>query len=170
MSEMLVLVDEHDAPLGEMEKLEAHQKGILHRACSVFVFNSKGEMMLQQRAAGKYHSALLWTNTCCTHPRPGEAPIDTAHRRLREEMGFDCPMESIGAMTYRTEFPNGLIEHEYDHLFLGKYDGEPKLNPEEAASWKWIAPETLAQELKAHPEQYTYWLNVAFDRVMAAVR
>jgi isopentenyl-diphosphate delta-isomerase len=112
MSELLVLVDEHDTPIGEMEKLEAHQKGLLHRAISVFIFNSKGELMLQQRAAEKYHSALLWTNTCCSHQRPGEASIDAAHRRLKEEMGFDCPLEAIGAMTYRVEFQNGLTEHE----------------------------------------------------------
>lgn len=165
MSEMLVLVDEQDSPIGEMEKLEAHQKGLLHRACSVFIFNAKGELMLQQRAAGKYHSALLWTNTCCTHPRPNEAPIDTAHRRLKEEMGFDCPLEYIGAMTYRTEFANGLIEHEYDHLFKGAYDGEPVLNPDEAADWKWISIADLGRELKEHPENYTYWLNVAFNRL-----
>src|SRR5687768_14206462 len=120
----VILVNEQDEPVGTMEKLEAHQKGLLHRAFSVFVVNKNGEMLLQQRAQDKYHSGGLWTNTCCSHPLPGENVLDASHRRLMEEMGFDCPLREIFSFTYRAEFDNGLTEHEFDHVFFGEYDGE----------------------------------------------
>jgi isopentenyl-diphosphate delta-isomerase len=139
----VILVDSNDAPIGTMEKLEAHQKGALHRAFSVFAFNGRGELLLQRRAPHKYHSAGLWTNTCCSHPAPGEDTEAAAHRRLQEEMGFDCPITHIGSLTYRTEFANGLIEHEFDHIFIGRFDGQPVLNPEEADASRWISEEGL---------------------------
>ena len=162
----VILVDEHDTPVGTMEKLQAHQEGRLHRAFSAFIFNAKGELMLQKRAAAKYHSGGLWTNTCCSHQRPGEDTISAAHRRLQEEMGFDCAMKEIYAFAYRVAFENGLIEHEYDHVLIGTTDVEPKLNPEEADEWKWVSIPALREDIAQHPEKYTYWLRIAFEDVM----
>ncbi|MCK9351605.1 MAG: isopentenyl-diphosphate Delta-isomerase [Candidatus Paceibacterota bacterium] len=171
MKEQVILVDENDAPIGICEKIAAHQNGgQLHRAISIFVFSSKGEMLLQQRAKKKYHCGGLWTNTCCSHPRPGESTEDAAHRRLKEEMGFDCPLSEIYSFTYRTEFTNGLTEHEYDHVLVGVWDGIPEMNREEADGWKYAAPESILGDMRVHPEQYTSWFKISFADVLLQVR
>lgn len=167
-NDQVILVDEHDNKVGTMDKLEAHQKGTLHRAFSVFVFHPDGRLMLQKRAGDKYHSAGLWTNTCCSHPRPGEPTEDAAHRRLKEEMGFDCNLKEVHTLTYRTEFSNGLIEHEYDHVFVGVWDGVPNIAEAEVDAWEWGPVETLRKDLKKHPEKYTYWFRVAFEDAVGA--
>ncbi len=164
----VILVDENDNKIGTMDKLEAHQKGALHRAFSVFIFHPDGRLMLQKRAEDKYHSAGLWTNTCCSHPRPGESVMDAAHRRLKEEMGFDCPLTEVHSLIYRTEFSNGLIEHEFDHVLVGTWNGEPKINPSEVSEWLWVLPETLRDELLRYPEKYSYWLKAAFEQTLVA--
>ncbi|MEA2701625.1 MAG: isopentenyl-diphosphate Delta-isomerase [Candidatus Parcubacteria bacterium] len=161
----VILVDEHDTQIGTMEKLAAHAQGRLHRAFSVFIFHSDGRMLLQRRAAGKYHSGGLWSNACCSHPRPGEPVEAAAHRRLREEMGIDCDLRETHAFIYRAPFPNGLIEHEYDHVFVGRSDDLPAPNPEEVDDWVWMDIPELRRDMKEHPEDYTYWFKVAFDRV-----
>lgn len=163
----LILVDENDSPIGTMEKLVAHQKGLLHRAISVFAFNEKGELLLQRRAPHKYHSAGLWTNTCCSHPSPGEDTLAAAHRRLREEMGFDCELSPAGHLLYRVAFDNGLTEHEFDHLFIGRFDGEPVLNPDETDAFRWMDADTLRADIAAHPAQYTYWFKLALEEALA---
>ena len=161
--EKVILVDENDRATGWEEKMKAHQEGKLHRAFSVFIFNSKGELMIQKRAANKYHSPGLWTNTCCSHPAPGEKTEEAAHRRLNEEMGFDCELKNQGSFIYRKQFSNGLIEHELDHVFTGHYDADPTINQREADSWKWVDLLQLKQELSDHPEKYTYWLKLALQ-------
>lgn len=164
--EKVILVNENDTPVGEMEKMEAHRKALLHRAFSVFVFNDKKELLLQQRAAGKYHSPLLWTNTCCSHPRPAEKTEDAAHRRLMEEMGFDCQLNEIFSFTYKEALDQGLTEHEFDHVFIGNFDGIPVINPDEVQSWKWMKMEAIALDLVKNPGNYTVWFRIAFERVM----
>jgi isopentenyl-diphosphate delta-isomerase len=161
VSDDVVLVDENDRRLGVAEKLSAHLNGgRLHRAISIFVFNSAGQIMLQQRADGKYHSASLWSNTCCSHPRDGEAILDAAHRRLREEMGFDCHLKEAFTLIYKLVVGNGFTEHELNHVLFGIYNGQPKLNPEEAKSWKWIWVEALATDVKRNGEAYSEWLKL----------
>ncbi len=169
MVEKVVLVDEQDNELGLMEKMEAHEQGLLHRAFSVFVMNAAGDIMMQQRAFDKYHSGGLWTNTCCSHPRKGESPEEAAHRRLQEEMGFDCEMRKMFEFVYRAEFENGLTEHEYDHLFVGYFNGIPRLNPEEAASWKWMSMDELNRDLVENPADYTEWFKIIFDRFRSEI-
>jgi isopentenyl-diphosphate delta-isomerase len=159
-TEYVVLVDSDNNELGLMEKQEAHQKALLHRAFSVFIFNKKGELMLQQRALNKYHSGGLWTNTCCSHPRSGETTLAAAHRRLKEEMGFDCELTERFSFIYKTPFDNGLSEHELDFVFTGVFDGIPQLNTSEVASYRWISLETLIQELHEHPEHFTSWFRI----------
>ena len=161
MIDRVILVDDRDRPIGTAEKLAAHRDGRLHRAFSVLVLNERGEMLLQRRAAGKYHSAGLWSNTCCSHPRPGEETESAAHRRLREEMGFDCPLEPAGALVYRADVGGGLVEHEYDHLYLGRFDGEPVPAPEEASAWRWVDPGALRREVAERPERFTPWFRLA---------
>ena len=161
----VILVDEQDQPTGTMEKLEAHQKGLLHRAFSVFIINSKGEMLLQKRASSKYHSPDLWTNACCSHPYPGEETLKAAQRRLQEEMGFTCQLKEIEAFTYKTTFNNGLIEHEFDHVILGKYDGEIILNPEEVSEYKWISIPDLEELLAIEEKDFTFWFLIAYPKV-----
>ena len=161
------MVDEKDKEVGVEEKLKAHQNGgKLHRAFSIFVFNSKGEILLQKRAKEKYHSALLWTNTCCSHPRPDEDIEAAARRRLKEEMGFDCDLEEKFSFIYKIDFENGLSENEFDHVFFGKFDGEPKPDSKEVADWKWVSVEELKQDIKENSEKYTFWLKDSFNSVL----
>ena len=159
MQEKIILVDKDDNEIGTMEKLEAHKKGLLHRAFSVCIFNTKGEILLQKRAKHKYHSGGLWTNTCCSHPRPGETIAGAALRRLREEMGILCDLNEIGHLVYKAPFENGLTEHEYDHILVGFYDKDPVLNPEEAGDFKWVHPDMLRADMKKYPDRYTYWFK-----------
>jgi len=165
--ELVLLVNERDEPVGTMGKLKAHQEGALHRAFSVFLFDGEGRLLMQRRAPGKYHSAGLWTNTCCSHPRPGEPVADAARRRLNEEMGIDVPIEHRFSFLYKASFDNGLHEHELDHVFFGCCSGEPEPATEEADDWKYLHPDTLDADLVAHPERYTVWLRECWSRVRA---
>ena len=164
MEENVILVDVLDNQLGLMPKMEAHEKAVLHRAFSVFIFNIKGELMLQQRAAHKYHSPLLWTNTCCSHQRDGETNIEAGKRRLEEEMGFKTDLKEVFSFVYKAPFDNGLTEHELDHVMLGRFEGEPSINPEEVASWKWMDIDLIHADLNNNPADYTVWFAIIFDR------
>ena len=167
----VILVDENDRQIGLEDKLRAHQNGAkLHRAISVFVFNSRGETMLQRRAMTKYHSKGKWSNTCCSHPYPGENEEAAAHRRLQEEMGFDCPMSRTFSFTYRADVGDGLTEHEFDHVFFGEYQGEPELNREETMDYRWVSLDALAEELQQKTEEFTPWLRIVIDRVIDSHR
>lgn len=157
MKQLVILVDENDNKIDTEEKLKAHKKGLLHRAFSVFVFNNKNELLMQKRAERKYHSGGLWTNTCCSHPAPDESTENAAHRRLREEMGFDCRLKEVFSFTYKVSFGNGLIEHELDHVYVGKYNKDPKPNPKEVNDYKWISLENLKAGIENNPDKYTYW-------------
>ncbi|MGE0567876.1 MAG: isopentenyl-diphosphate Delta-isomerase [Bacteroidia bacterium] len=157
--EKVILVNEKDEAIGEMEKLEAHQKGLLHRAFSVFIFNSKNELLLQRRALDKYHSPGLWTNTCCSHPRPGESILEAANRRLNEEMGIATNLEHKGSFIYKAEFDNGLTEHELDHIVIGCFNEDPNINPEEVDSFKWLDLESVKTDLEQNPHNYTVWFR-----------
>lgn len=161
----VILVNEQDEPIGTMEKLEAHRQAVLHRAFSVFIFNEKGEMLLQQRALGKYHSAGLWTNACCSHPIPGESTPDAASRRLREELGFTTRLHKIFDFTYQVAFDNGLTEYEYDHVFTGVYDSEIAPDPEEVKDYCYRDLSSIRRSLQTHPEHYTAWFHLAFPKV-----
>ena len=163
MGEQVILVNEKDEPIGLMGKMEAHQKGLLHRAFSVFVFNSKQEVLLQQRAACKYHSPNLWTNTCCSHPRAGETNQQAGERRLQEEMGLQVPLQEVFSFIYKAPFDNGLTEHEYDHVLIGYSDAQPQINPEEVASWKWLSLEAIKEDILQAPERYTAWFKIIFE-------
>jgi isopentenyl-diphosphate delta-isomerase len=167
--EHVILVNERDEPLGLMEKMEAHQKGLLHRAFSVFVFNDDGEMMLQRRALSKYHSGGLWTNTCCSHPREGETIENAAVRRLQEEMGFTCDVEKVFDFVYYKVLDKGLIEHEFDHVLFGKFSGKPHINPDEVAEWKWAHPIEVSADMHHHPEKYTEWFKIIFKEYAAYI-
>ena len=162
MEEQVVLVDEKDNEIGVMPKMEAHEKAVLHRAFSVFVFNKKGELMLQQRAAHKYHSPLLWTNTCCSHQRQGESNIEAGRRRLQEEMGFTTDLKEVFHFIYKAPFDNGLTEHELDHVLLGKFDDEPNINKEEVESYKWMKLEDVKSDIEKNPSEYTEWFKIIF--------
>ncbi|MEA1787525.1 isopentenyl-diphosphate Delta-isomerase [Arenibacter sp. GZD96] len=162
--ENVILVNEQDIQIGIMPKMEAHEKAVLHRAFSVFVQNAQGEIMLQQRAAHKYHSPLLWTNTCCSHQREGESNLEAGKRRLREEMGFSVDLKELFSFIYKAPFDNGLTEHEFDHVMIGYYNGLPKINPDEVASWKWMKPEGIKKDISQHPENYTAWFKIIFDK------
>lgn len=166
MIEKVVLVDEHDNELGTMEKMEAHIKGVLHRAFSVFIFNSKGELLLQQRALDKYHSPGLWTNTCCSHPRLNETTLDAANRRLVEEMGMHSSVSKAFSFIYKSEFDNDLTEHELDHVFIGKDDTLPVINTEEVASYRYVDLDELEIEIKNDPEGFTTWFRICLPRVI----
>ncbi|UMY65627.1 MULTISPECIES: isopentenyl-diphosphate Delta-isomerase [unclassified Flavobacterium] len=161
--EHVILVNEKDEPIGLMPKMEAHEKAVLHRAFSVFVLNSKNEVMLQQRARDKYHSPLLWTNTCCSHQRDGESNIEAGTRRLFEEMGFTTELRELFHFIYKAPFDNGLTEHELDHVMIGRYDGVPQVNPAEVESWKWMDIESIRTDMTVHPERYTVWFRIIFD-------
>ncbi len=165
----VILVNEQDEPVGTMEKLEAHQKGLLHRAFSVFIVNSAGEMLLQQRAQDKYHSGGLWTNTCCSHPLPGEDTLAASHRRLVEEMGFDCELKEVFSFTYRAEFDNGLTEHEFDHVLIGQYDGEIQPDSTEVMNYKFASPDEIRFLLLTEPETFTHWFHIAFPKIAAFI-
>lgn len=162
--ETVILVDESDKEIGKMKKLEAHETPPLHRAVSVFVFNSKQEMLLQRRALGKYHSAGLWSNTTCSHPRPGENEKAAAERRLKEEMGISIPLHKKFEFIYKAVFENGLTEHEYDHVFFGFYNEAPEINTDEVSDWKWIGMDKLNNKLQLHPEQFTAWFRIIMQK------
>jgi isopentenyl-diphosphate delta-isomerase len=165
-SSQIILVNEADEAIGLMDKMEVHRRGLLHRAFSVFIFDSNGQMLLQQRAAEKYHGALLWTNACCSHPRPDEATIDAARRRLKEEMGFSVSLEEIFSFTYQAKVENGLTEHEFDHVFAGEYHGEIEINPHEVAAYKYLSLDQIDSALKKEPERFTLWFGIAFPMVI----
>lgn len=162
--EKVILVNEKDEQIGVMPKLEAHQKAVLHRAFSVFIFNDKNELMLQQRALNKYHSPGLWTNTCCSHQRESESNIEAGKRRLNEEMGFVTDLKETISFIYKAPFDNGLTEHEFDHVMVGYYNDEPKINLDEVASWKWMPLEDVKNDIGTHPELYTEWFKIIFNK------
>lgn len=162
----VVLVDENDRDLGTMEKLQAHQEGRLHRAFSVIIFNDKNEMLIHQRAKSKYHCGGMWTNACCSHPRLSEDPKDAALRRMQEEMGFTTPIEYVGQFIYRTEFDNGLIENELDHLFVGRYSGVPTPNPEEVEDFQYIGIDELKIDIENSPQKYTVWFKKIIENYL----
>ena len=164
MQEHVILVDINDQKIGLMEKIEAHEKALLHRAFSVFIFNKKGELILQQRAASKYHSPLLWTNTCCSHQRDGESNVNAGRRRLQEEMGFVTDVKEVFSFIYKAPFDNGLTEHEFDHVMIGRYDNEPNINKKEAENYKWMALENVKTDIKENPTIYTEWFKIIFDK------
>ncbi|WP_439130529.1 isopentenyl-diphosphate Delta-isomerase [Polaribacter sp.] len=162
MEELVVLVDEKDNKIGLMPKMEAHEKALLHRAFSVFVFNKKGELMLQQRAAHKYHSPLLWTNTCCSHQRDGETNLEAGKRRLQEEMGFTTDLKEVFSFKYKAPFDNGLTEHEFDHVMIGYFDDVPNINKDEAEAYKWMSLEKVKEDIEQNPAIYTAWFKIIF--------
>jgi len=162
--ELVILVNEKDEKVGLMPKMEAHEKALLHRAFSVFVFNDKNELMLQQRAAEKYHSPLLWANTCCSHQRDGESNIAAGKRRLQEEMGFVCDIEEKTSFIYKAPFDNGLTEHELDHIMVGYYNNEPNINPEEVEAYKWMTLDAVKADIEKQPEIYTEWFKIIFEK------
>jgi isopentenyl-diphosphate delta-isomerase len=161
----VILVDEHDRERGSATKSEAHRSGALHRAFSVLVFNRRGEILLQQRALDKYHSGGLWSNTCCGHPRPGEDTGAAARRRLREEMGFECDLRRLFAFYYRVELARGLSEHEYDHVFVGSYEGDPRPDPAEVEAWRWIQLSAVHREIAEAADRYTRWFPLILQRL-----
>ena len=168
--ENVILVNEKDEQIGLMPKMEAHQKGVLHRAFSVFIFNKRDELMLQQRAHSKYHSPGLWTNTCCSHQREGESNIEAGKRRLQEEMGFSTDLKDTISFIYKAPFDNGLTEYEFDHILVGKYNEDPKLNPEEAAAFKWMDLEDVKKDMEVNPQLYTAWFKIIFDKYYQTIR
>lgn len=170
IEEQVILVNEQDEELGCFPKLGAHQEGLLHRAFSVFIFTSTGHLLLQQRADDKYHSPGLWSNACCSHPRPGETTHAAATRRLKEEMGMDCFLNEVFQFVYRVSFNNGLTEHEYDHVFFGTSDAVPELNPQEVKNWKHVNMEELTADMQKNPGNYTEWLKIAFDLVQTSFK
>lgn len=163
----VILVDESDTPRGRCEKLAAHQRGELHRAFSVFLFDSQGRWLLQQRHPDKYHSGGLWTNTCCSHPQPGQGTEDAARIRLLQEMGIEVPLEPVFQFLYEARFDNGLIEHEFDHVFAGHFEGAPLPNPAEVCDWRWVESAALMEELATYPERFTVWFREAAVQVLA---
>lgn len=165
----VILVDANDEETGTMGKQEAHVKGVLHRAISVFVFDSQGRLLLQQRAESKYHTPGLWTNTCCSHPTPGEEPLAAAHRRLAEEMGVEADLKFAFSFKYRAVFDNGLVEHEWDHVFIGRSDAKPKLNYDEVRSHRWCSRQMISDEINENPESFTAWFKLTYQRVFDMV-
>lgn len=167
--ELINLTDINGKRIGVMEKMSVHRTGALHEAFSIFIFKSSGEMLLQKRAKIKYHSGGLWSNACCGHPRPEETVAESVHRRLREEMGFDCDLTEKFSFIYKTRLDRGLTEYEFDHIFIGIYDGEPAVNPSEAEDWKWSSPLNIEEDLGQIPMIYTFWFRALFARVVVAV-
>lgn len=166
IQEHVILVDPNGKDIGTEEKIQAHRDGKLHRAFSIFVFNALDEVLLQKRADTKYHSGGLWTNTCCSHPRPGENHHHAARRRLHEEMGFDCELQELFSFTYHVKLNDDLFEHELDRVFVGRYEGQPTPNPNEVADWKWMNIDILKQDIQKNPQHYTYWFKLVLDRVI----
>lgn len=164
--ERVILVDEDDNAVGIGDKISAHREGRLHRAFSIFVFDSSCSLLIQERARDKYHSGNLWSNTCCGHPKPMEDTLEAAHRRLREEMGFDCALEEAFSFVYKVRLADGYFEHEYDHVFTGKFDGEPCPDPCEVENWKWIGVGNLRRDIGRSPNKYTAWLVLSIARVL----
>lgn len=162
VEEQVILVDTNDNKIGLMPKMEAHEKALLHRAFSVFTFNDRGELLLQQRAVDKYHSPLLWTNTCCSHQRNGETSVEAGKRRLQEEMGFTCELEEVFSFIYKAPFDNGLTEHELDHVMIGTYNEDPIINREEVEAFKWMTLEEVKIDMEINPEIYTVWFTIIF--------
>ncbi|KPJ71327.1 isopentenyl-diphosphate delta-isomerase [Parcubacteria bacterium DG_74_3] len=165
----VILVDERDKEIGVEEKLKAHIEGKLHRCFSIFVFNSQGELLLQKRTKTKYHSGGLWSNTCCSHPEPNRNLKEEAKRRLKEEMGIDCDLKEVFSFIYQAKVKakkGYLTEYEFDHVFVGKFDGNPKINPEEAEDWKWEKPDKTKKDIEENPEKYTSWFKMIFERVL----
>lgn len=165
--QMLITVDGQDRPTGVMEKMRAHREGVLHRAFSVFVFDDANRLLLQRRATQKYHSGGLWSNTCCSHPRPGELVPQAAHRRLGEEMGFDCALETAFSFVYRAELDGGLLEHEYDHVLIGRFSGDPAPDPAEVSAWSWESVPDIESRLSSRPGDYTVWFRIALGELVA---
>jgi len=163
MEELVVLVDENDKKIGLMPKMEAHEKAVLHRAFSVFIFNKDGDLMLQQRAGHKYHSPLLWTNTCCSHQRDGETNLEAGKRRLFEEMGFNTDLKEVFSFVYKAPFDNGLTEHELDHVMVGYYENEPKINKDEVEAYRWMTLEDVKTDIEKNPQIYTAWFKIIFN-------
>ncbi|MCE7062050.1 isopentenyl-diphosphate Delta-isomerase [Dyadobacter sp. CY343] len=170
MSDQVVLVNEEDEAVGLMPKLEAHQKGMLHRAFSVFIFNSKGEMLLQRRAFGKYHSEGLWSNTCCSHPFPDESTHHAAVRRLQEEMGITTDLNFLFTFQYHAALENGLTENELDHVFWGISDEKPLINTEEVSDFKYLKMSEIKADIDQNPTHYTEWLKICFDEVFEKIK
>lgn len=166
MEEFVILVDTQDNEIGQMEKMEAHEKAILHRAFSVFAMNDKNEILLQQRALHKYHSGGLWTNTCCSHPRAGETVTQAAERRLQEEMGFTCPVTPVFSFIYKAELDQGLTEHELDHVCIARWNEDPVVNPDEVASFLWKDVDWVANDIATHPEKYTEWFKIIYNQFL----
>jgi isopentenyl-diphosphate delta-isomerase len=167
--ERVVLVNEQDKAIGIEDKIRAHMLGALHRAFSVFVVNSAGQLMMQKRAATKYHSRNLWSNTCCGHPRPEETIAHASRRRLREEMGFELNLKEVFSFVYRANLEDGLIENEYDHVLVGFFEGVPKPDPAEISEWRWVDLEEVSGDLKKNSENYTYWFRISFERFLAVI-
>ena len=163
--EFLDIVNEDDEIIGTASWKEMMEKKLLHRTSNVFIFNSKGELLIQQRAKTKYHSGGLWSNTVCSHPKPNETYLQATHRRLKEEMGFDCKLKKLFCFIYNTGFQNGLIENEYDCVFIGKFDGKPKPNHKEIMNYKWISIKELKKDITSHPAKYSIWLKIALNRI-----
>ncbi|PIQ17994.1 MAG: isopentenyl-diphosphate delta-isomerase [Flavobacteriaceae bacterium CG_4_8_14_3_um_filter_34_10] len=162
--ELVILVNDRDEQIGLMPKLEAHEKALLHRAFSVFIFNKNKELMMQKRALDKYHSPGLWTNTCCSHQRNGESNLEAGRRRLQEEMGFTANLKEIISFIYKAPFDNGLTEHEFDHILVGNYNGIPNINTNEVADWKWMPIEEVKNDINKNPTLYTEWFKIIFDK------
>lgn len=167
--EFVILVDENNKEIGLMEKHEAHEKALLHRAFSVFVFNNQNELLLQQRSLNKYHSGGLWTNTCCSHPRSNETTLDAAHRRLKDEMGFECELTERFHFVYRAKLDNGLTEHELDFIYTGKFNGIPRINTNEVQAYKWLPMAKIITDVNDHPALYTAWFRIILDKYLENV-
>ncbi len=166
----VILVDVNDTEIGVEEKITVHKKGKLHRAFSIFIFNSNKELLLQKRSMKKYHSAGLWSNTCCSHPQPNSNLKKEAEQRLKQEMGINCKLKKSFSFTYKIKFENGLIENEFDHVFIGEFNGEPKPNKDEVCDWKWISLYELKKDIKKNPQNYTYWLKICLDKIIEKVK
>jgi len=167
--EQVILVNEKDQQVGVMKKLLAHEQGLLHRAFSIFIFNRKGQLLLQHRAATKYHSGGLWTNTCCSHPSPGEELLDAANRRLMEEMGMTCSLKHLFSFKYKVNLDHQLVEHELDHVFVAVSDQTPRLNPQEADEYRYESPGILLEEIDQNPDEFTEWFKISLRRVVDSV-